>query len=207
MPDGTLARENGVFRVLTVYVKSANGQPAVNATVLAFTSDNHIGDWALTGQDGYAYLDLSPGVYDIVTYSRTINFFLYRTNVSPPGSIKLTAVGASQVTLTARITNNQFLTDAYISVGVTGGTRGGEVGKTNTNGEVTFHVTPGVYDVGVEKYNSYALYRITQDFTNPNNSVVFDMSVDPHGILWVQHPDDSNSWLLLDTIDANLGGF
>jgi len=197
-----------VSESLTVYAENANGQPAINASVYAYTTDGDRADSATTGADGYADLNLSPGTYTIVVYSFNDHFFIYQTNVSPPGSISMTAVGASQVTLTARKNDGYPLMNARVSVGITGGDAWNvSVGWVNySNSQLIFYVTPGVYDVGVWGWSDrYALYTVGQDFTNPNNMVDFDMTKNPYAVLIIDHPNDTLSYVRLIASDGNIG--
>ena len=193
------------FNGLAVYIETADGQPAVDAYVFAYTSDNSYGGSGYTGSDGYAVLDLPPGKYNITAYSTYDHLFLYQASVPSPGVTTLTAVGTPEITLTANKKDGSPLNQAEVYVGVSNQWwADGYLGYVDSSGQMVFHVTPNMYDVEVLDYvNYYALYQVDQDFTNPSNGVVFDMSTQPSAELAVGHPNDSLSSLYLCP-DANL---
>jgi len=76
------------------------------------------------------------------------------------------------------------------------------------DGILIFYITPGFYNIGLsDPREKYCLFALNQDFTNPTSSVDFDMSVQPYGMLGVEHPFDETSGLELYSSEANIGWF
>jgi hypothetical protein len=209
LPDDTLADINGPSAVLTVYVKNASGQPAVNALVNAYTIDDVAAGGGRTSETGSINLSLPAGTYSIRTSSMYDHFYLTRSNITAPGSVNITTNGASQVTLTARTIFNAPLANTFVQLSVTGDEHLTAIlGSSDSNGILEFYVTPDFYNVGILNANSrYCLYKISQDLTNSTGLVDFDMSHQSYANLIVHHPFDERSSLALNLADANLGEF
>jgi hypothetical protein len=209
-PDDPLTPlANSTSAILTVYVKNASGQPAVNAMVNAYTINGVTAGGGSTGVDGSIDLNLPPGTYTIRTSSMYDNFYLTRSNISAPGTVNITTNGASRVTLTAKTILDAPLAHSYVQLSVTGDeVLTALLSYTDPNGILVFYVTPGFYNVGmVNASNRYCLYKMSQELTNPTSSVDFDMSHQSYANLIVHHPFDERSSLALYLADANLGEF
>ena len=198
------------FNGLTVYVENASGQPAYYAYVEAYSSDGQYADQATTGKDGYVYLNVPPGTYNLVAYSNFDYFGIFQTNVTSPDTITLSAMGTTQVTLTAKKRDGGPLDQLWIFVGVSGGDyqQRLSLGPPGFNGVYVFNITPGFFDVGlVDLGNYYFVYTLNQDLTGPSGAVDFDMSTNPSAELVVGHPFDNASALSIFPRDGNLSGY
>ena len=207
---GTI-HQNPDLSSLSIYVENANGAPASYADVYVYSAsgNNNVGQ-AQTGSDGYAYLDIPTGTYNIKVRSGSDHFFLYKTNVSAPGAITISAVGTPEVTLTAKKRDGNPLQNAYISIGSSnlGRWLSSDVGYIESNGTLVFHVLPGTYDIGINDNTAfYALYKVDQDFSNPTNTVVFDTTTDPTAEIIAGFPYDPQADLVLYPTSANITDF
>ncbi len=178
---------------LLVYVENADGEPAYPAWVYAIDQDRNSGS-AQTGPDGYAVLNIPPGTYEVSVESWIEQFYIYELDVAAPGSISLSAVGTPEVTLTAKQLDGSPMYDATVLVQPVGVILfNGGVGYVGADGQLVFHVTPGVYNIDVLDWSNYYLYDLDQDLTAPSNSLNFDMSIRPSAELLIAHPDDATS--------------
>lgn len=196
---------------LSVYVENANGQPAENAYLRTYKSNGQYMGYAYTDVTGYAYLDISAGIYDITSSSSSSDdqFFLYQRNVSAPGSVTLSAVGTTEVTLTAKKKDGSPL-NAGIYVGISDGDRwmNGWAGQVGSSGQSVFHIISGVYDVGlIDWTNHYVVYAIDQDWINSTGLVSFDMSILPSAEVSANHIYDGVSHVGIHPNEGNLAGF
>ena len=192
------------FIGLTVYVKTAEGLPAAYAQVHVMADDYSYSSYGYTGAAGYATMNVPPGKYNIVAYSDSDNFMVYKGDVTSPGTTTLSAVGTPEITVTATKKDGSPLDQFEVSVGVSNlDWAYGYVGFGDSIGQITFHVTPDIYDVGVQDgTNYYALYKVDQDLHSPR-LVTFDMSVEPSAELVAGHPNDDLATLYLCP-EANL---
>jgi len=184
------------FNGLTVHVENASGQPASGASVQVTTPEGYWVEngYGSTDSGGDAHLNVSPGTYNVVVYSSGEHFGLYQLSITSPSTVNLTAAGTPAITLTAKKRDGAPLDQAYIKVALSSGLPyyNMYLGKVNTNGLITFNVTPGTYDVNVyDTTNYYDLLKRQQNFSGASGTLDFDMSTSPTAEIVISHPGEN----------------
>jgi photosystem II stability/assembly factor-like uncharacterized protein len=184
------------FNGLTVHVDNANGQPAFEAYVRVYTPDGYYvaNGYSATDTNGDAFLNIQPGTYHVIAYSASEHFGLYQLNITSPSTVNLTAVDTPVIALTAKKRDNTSLDQAYVRVALSSGQlyNNLSLGQVNTTGEMTFNVTPGIYDVNViDSVNYYDLLKRQQAFSGEGGLLDFNMSTNPTAEIVVSHPGES----------------
>lgn len=199
-----------LFEGLIVHVDNADGQPASGADVAAFPSENYWIYWnGSTDSSGNAYLNVPPGTYDVVAYSRGEHFGLHQPDVASPSTANLTAVGTPVITLTAKKKDGTPLDQAYVNVALWSEQRsyGMALGKVSTDGTMAFNVTSGTYDINVyDTTNYYDLLKRQQILTGPSGTLDFDVSINPTADIVISHPGEYTLGVYLNHPYARVGG-
>ena len=183
------------FNGLTVHVDNADGQPAAGAVVRVLTKDGYTvqDGYGVTNSSGNAYLNVLPETYHVLAYSTSEHFGVHRLNITSPSTVNLTAAGTPAINLTAKKRDGTPLDQAYARVALSTGPLdfNQQLGQVNTNGRMTFNVTPGTYDVNVyDSANYYDLLKLQQAFKGAGGTLDFDMSANPTAEIIVRHPGE-----------------
>lgn len=184
------------FNALTVHVENSSGQPASDAYVRVYAPDgSYISNgYGWTDTNGDAFLNIQPGTYNIAVYSESEHFGLYQLNITSPSTVNLTAEGTPAIALTAKKRDNTPLDQASVRVALSSGPLyiNMSLGQVDTNGQMIFNITPGVYDVSVfDTDNYYDLLKRQQTFSGAGGTLDFDMSTNPTAEIVVSHPGES----------------
>ncbi|RLF97485.1 hypothetical protein DRN58_08720, partial [Thermococci archaeon] len=130
---------------ISITVKNQSNDPAESALVEIYSDTDSSPDMrGYTDVNGQIEFTLPVGTYTLVTSSEYDHFVVVES-VSVPSSITVNTAGTVQISLNAKKKDGSAL-DTGIFASPLWGSLGG-VGHTDSNGNITFNVTPGVYNV------------------------------------------------------------
>jgi len=190
------------FTGLAVHVDNANGQPASGARVYVKTLDGNsvVNGYGNTDASGNVLLSISPGSYHIMVFSTSEHFGLYQLNITSPSTVNLTAADTPAIVLTAKRRDGMALDQADIRVVLSTGPLYSSLylGRVDANGQMTFHITPGTYDVNAyDVVNYYDLLKRQQLFSGASGILDFDMSTNPSAEIVISSPEEDSTTVYL----------